>query len=147
MAEESSESGIEKESMEHATLEDMELNGENKVLAPSAELPQPHKPQPEPVHAPITTHIVDFPQCPVRVGRVYKDDEDPAKVGAVVTCGFREVTLKECLECNYPHSLQETLIDNGKKLVKNAQEIRELKSEVAALKQQVEDLTKILKPT
>ena len=93
-------------------------------------IPQPEAPKPAQVSPKKPTYISDFPYCPIRMGRVYAGDVSETGspvVSAVTTCGFREVTLKECLECLPQHMLNENKILNGKKLVKNSEDIRELK--------------------
>ena len=85
-------------------------------------IPQPEAPKPVQAVPKKPTYISDFPYCPVRMGRVYTGDVSETgnkAVSAVTTCGFKEVTLKECLECIPQHMLNENRILNGKKLVKN----------------------------
>lgn len=89
---------------------------------------------------PVTTksHIVDFPYCPVRIGRTYDGK-------TITTCGFREITLNECLDCKFQHTLEENKLEALKRATKNANDIRELKTEVAELRKLVNDLTVLIK--
>jgi len=110
-------------------------------------IPQPEALKQVQVSPTKPTYISDFPYCPVRMGRVYVGDVSETGnkvVSAVTTCGFREVTLKECLECLPQHMLNENKILNGKKLVKNCEDIRELKDRQETAENNIEELKEII---
>lgn len=114
---------------------------------PEITIPQPEYPKQVQTAPKKPTYISDFPYCPVRVGRVYGGDVSETgdqAVSAVPTCGFREVTLKECLECLPQHMMNENKILTGKKLVKNSEDIRELKRRLELAEENINGLKEII---
>lgn len=109
-------------------------------------IPQPEYPKQVQATIKKPTYVTDFPYCPVRVGRVSENvaEDGGRSVSAVPTCGFRDVTLNDCLECIPQHMLNENKILNGKKLVKNSGDIRELKQRLDATENNIEELKKII---
>lgn len=89
------------------------------------------------------TYIEDLPYCPIRVGRVFNiDGEEKCKPIAVITCGYQETTLGECLNCHVPHKFKENQGLTAKKLVRNTIDIRELKQRLKSSEEQTEKLRK-----
>ncbi len=122
-------------------LTDLNTLQEAEVIIPQ---PSPQKPEPEQPKKP--TYITDFPYCPVRVGRLTNNITEGGgrNASAVPTCGYREVKLEDCLECNFQHALKENKILNGKKVVKHSEDIRELKQRLDTTEDDVEELKKMI---
>jgi len=75
------------------------------------------------------TYFKHFPQCPVRMGRLYDGVMTP-------TCGYREITLSECLECTFQANLPENKVEMGKRTIRNSKAIIKHSSEIEAIKKQ-----------
>jgi len=95
------------------------------------------------VAAKTKTYIEDLPYCPIRVGRVFNvDGDEKCKPVAVITCGYQETTLGECLDCHIPHKFKENQGLTAKKLVRNTIDIRELKHRLKTSEEQTAMLRK-----
>ncbi len=94
------------------------------------------------------TPLMQFPYCPVRIGRFYDDGEESKSespnMETVVTCGYRKVTVAECVKCNFQRTLNENRLGNDLKVFKNSRDVEKLKVELAAARQEIKSLREMV---